>query len=256
MAEIYKLGSILLLLLLLFDIITASSSQWFKIFVEKSIIGNRNNLKEIEETISTTSSVFIIPFLSRLGWPVLGCLLSPTQLLVSAGKISPYYKNSTEDSYVCYTRLVKDLVFGSSLDGTKKWKDYAAHGGKNETNLARGLYVGTLDHCCFYLSRSHPLWLLIDFGEPKAFDTVVLETLVHDVKALLPSAGDVWFGNSPPTTIGDFSNFNLFASFPKFKSGQMMELKRTDKKIKAQYVGIKLNKGHVFYFCSVQIYQS
>ena len=251
MVKTYELGNILLLLLLFMDIITASSSKWFKIFVEKSLIDGRANLKESLETISNTNNLFVIQFLSHFDWPLLSCILSSTQLLLSAGKISPFYKNTTEDSYICYTRLVKDLVFGSTIDGTKIYPPNQEK--KNEQNFVKGLYLGHANYCCWYRTPSFPLWLLIDFEEPKEFDRVLIEGLTYCGTRDLPKAGDVWYSNSS-TTNGDFTNFNFFASFPDFTtSGQIAELKR-DRKITARYVGIKLNSGNILFFCSIQIY--
>ena len=251
MAKIYVLGILLVFLLLLIDVITASNIKWFKVFVEKSLIGDRKNLLESLETVSNTNSLFVVQFLSQFDWPFLGCILSPTQLLLFGGKISPFYKNTTEDTFICYTKLVKDLVYGASIDGTKKF--YAGNVNRNEQNLVKGIYLGKTIYCCWYQTNSFPLWILIGFEEPKAFDRVILETLVNDDSMFLPKAGDVWYSNSS-TTNGDFSHFKLFSSFPDFTtSGQIVELKR-NRKISARYVGIKLNSGYIMYFCSIQIY--
>ena len=226
-------------------------TQWFKIFVEKQQIDGRIYLKDEVKTITNFNPFSVIQIATQFDWALLTCIFSDTELLISSGRISPFYKNTTEESYICFTKSPKDLVFGSSIDGTKVY--YPGLDARNERNLLKGFYLGQHDQCCYYQTVDKPLWLLIDFGRPKTFTTVTITTLGIYSTFHFPKAGDIWISNSS-TTAGDFSKFRRFSAFQDFtQSGQTMELKRK-KPVTAQYVGIMLNSGEVLHICSVFVY--
>ena len=166
----------LTLLALFIDMILSADSSWFKVIVEKSIIdsGTRLNIETV--SISNTNKMYLIQILALVDLSTLGCILSTTELLVTAGKVSPFYKNATQDSYICFTNLPKDLVFGAFLDGSKTYS--LNHEMMTEQNLAKGLSTGVFSpQCLYYTTTSDAPWILVDFGQAKAFDTVVLQTV-------------------------------------------------------------------------------
>ena len=146
------------------------------------------------------------------------------------------------------TKLPKDLAFGSSITGSPP-----AESAKNPTNLAKGAFVGRGNACCLYLDVD-PLWLLVDFGEPRSFDTISIEILTHHTYVIETQPGDIWYSNSSTTTDGDFTNFKKFGSFPLLSTSGQIEIIKRDEKVTARYVGFLANSGVSFHFCHLQIY--
>ena len=250
-----KMIKILFSLLILHGIRVSSKItilEGYQIYVEKTKISDRAYLKEEIEEISNSNQFYILRFLSRFDWVRLGCVLSPTELLLSEGRISPYYRNVTEDTYTCFTKTPKDLVFGSIIDGTKIFSN-SANAIKNEQNLIKGFYMGKYKNCVYYLTNTDPLWVSVDFGKPRRFTTVAITTLFINDNLHKLKAGKIWIGNSS-TSNGDFSGFELFASYPDFtEPGQTMTFKK-ENSVTAQYVGIKQNSGVRFYLCYFLVY--
>ena len=205
--------------------------RWFKIFLEKDITWNYLTKTLV---ISPEMSQFqLIQMASQIKSGRLACITTSTTLIVNAGRISPLYKNQTSDTLTCFTKLPKDLVFGSQISGTKV---YAVGGsGRNEMNLIKGLYVGRTDRCCIYETSSQPLWLLVDFGSPRRFSSVAMTAATTSNLDYLIKAGDIWIGNSSVSN-GDFSGYRRFSSFPDFASSETKEIKKTNS-VTARFVG-------------------
>ena len=168
------------------------------------------------KAITSTNDAYLIQIASELSWATVACVKSATDLFVTSGRISPFYTNSSEVSYTCFTKLHKDLVFGSTIDGAKANSKPI----QSEQNLVNGFYMGDHDQCMYYGIPNVPKWILFDFGEPKTFTHVVFETIHHGGNAYFQRAGKIWYGNSSSTG-GDFSKFNS----PKYVSSNVLILK-------------------------------
>ena len=222
--------------------------QWYKIFLEKTLIEPRLE-SEIIQSISNVGTTTILQVASSFDWVLLACILSSTELLLMNKRVSPLYKNATEDAYKCFTVLPKDLVFGSVIDGSKIYTWTA----RNEQNLIKGLYLGDLNQCCKFDVQDSPPWLVVDFGQPKTFQTVSLTSGRHSsLNSYQIKEGKIWIGNSSMSD-GDFSNFNLFATFPDFDNGET-KVFTSPVQINARYVGIKQNKVEGIFICYWEVY--
>ena len=226
-----------------------SNVRWFRIFVEKQKINARTLLQQKIESISKTESFAVTQIANQFEWAFLACVMSPTELLLISGRISPFYKNLTQESYMCFTRMQKDLVFGSSITGTGIHHPGNEH--KNEQNLIQGFYIGSYDQCCYFESDD-PLWIQIDFGTPRTFQTVSMTTLTITGTVHLLRPGDIWIGNTSSSSPGDFSGFKHFASYSGFVSFQTKAISNSHK-VTSRYVGIKQNSHNIFYLCSLSI---
>ena len=226
--------------------------RWYKIFVEMARIQDESSFAQEKTETGVNAEHFLVLLRAfKLDWATLACVLSPTTIQLSVGLISPFYQNSSEETYTCYTRLHKDLVFGSHLDGTKTFGPGYEH--RNETNLSRGFYMGKVHNCCTYITSSAPLWLLVDLGQPKTFTTVTMTGMGGSNPNNWLGAGNIWYGNSS-TSNGDFSGFVLFDSFSDFTAPSETREVQVPNSVTAQFVGIKLNSGFKLYLCYLQIY--
>ena len=83
--------------IILFSILI-NADRWFKIFVEKNVLDGKELRRSDIKTLSSIHNLYIAQLLSEIHWATLGCILSTTELVVSTGRISPFYKNITEES--------------------------------------------------------------------------------------------------------------------------------------------------------------
>ena len=229
------------------------NAQWTKIFVEKSIIDSRNWLYEsIENYDHSVHDLAVIQFLASVEHSevFLACFLTDTQLLLHGSMFNPLYKNQIQDTYTCYTKMNRDLVFGSSITGMGAY--HPATLGRTEQNLMDGHFNGNHDFCLQFDSLQNPKWILINFGQLNTFTTVSITILTYNFYLL--KAGHIWISNSTSVN-GDFSIYKHFGSFPDFTSGQTLNIKNHfGQSCTAQYVGIEQTEGSSMTICHLTIY--
>ena len=227
-------------------------AQWTKIFVDKPIIDLRMYVyQSFAKNVHFANDLAVIQFISEHSEALLACFLTETQLLFHGGMFSPLYRNQTQDTYTCFTRMNKDFVFGSTITGLGP----PLSPSRSVENLIKGYYNGNHATCLHYYSSGNPKWILVDFGQPKTFTTVSITSIVTDNIGYILKTGHIWISNST-TVNGDFSTYKHFGSFPDFISGQTLDIKKQNgQKVTAQYVGIQQTTStHSMMICDLRIY--
>ena len=138
-----------MIIICIFGIVSCYDAKLSIVLVDKTIIDGWTRMQGLLIPFSSDIPVIQkiqVQLFQQYDWALLYCIVSPTQMLLTEGKISPLYKNQTTEYYSCFTKLPKDYVFGSQIDGTKIYGSVSLEI-RNERNLARGYNMGSLSHC-------------------------------------------------------------------------------------------------------------
>ena len=233
--------------------VNIETASWQRTFVEKRKIDKRVSSVFQEEivTIHSTKSYYVLPEAFAHDWVTSVCILSSTELLLSTVRISPYYEsNDVSNSYVCFTNLPRDLVFGKTIIGPSIVHQTNLH--KTEQNLVKGFYNGQTGFCSYYISNSVDKWIEVDLGSPQLVTAVSFSTIKYSSSSFYLKAGDIWIGNSSSVN-GDFSTgFDLFASYSDFSNAEHREI-RGQHQMTGRFLGIKQNSGSIMYMCDLMV---
>ena len=165
--------------------------------------------------------------------------------LVVSPLFNPTYYGPT---FLCYTRLEKDYIVGSSVT-------YSSYNptipSRTAANLAKGVY-DTIDYrtCSGTDDNTIDPWILFDLGEKKTIREIRIRTSPSDQHP----ADDVQVkvGRSPPSTAGDFSTFRFFGQLPNPTEEGKLYIFKHDVPMKGRYISIqKLGSVPLLVICQV-----
>ena len=128
------------------------NKKWSKILLDQDMIDEIvQYIFKATKSLIDTSNMFYVIQTAMLHYPeaTLVCIMSPSELLFAASRVSPLYINQTSDTKLCFTSLRRDLVPNATATGmdifAKPWFEM-----RNAANLVTFPFMGKYDRCVDY----------------------------------------------------------------------------------------------------------
>lgn len=190
-------------------------------------------------------------------WCKLWCAVpstSPTSCLVSSIVVMPAYQETdTSDALICHTTRPKELATNTVITGGGVRTNTAQ---RTTANLVDGIYDHNNDACFATKDSERHQWFLLDFGEPKWFQHVILHAQ-NDINAPTRFFNvEVLVGNVTGSTHSDFDAYDQFGVFPGAAVvAQVVEMKSA-KPVSARFVAVRKHDdtGIFFQACHVEVF--
>ncbi|XP_047476161.1 uncharacterized protein LOC125029996 [Penaeus chinensis] len=169
---------------------------------------------------------------------------------------SAYVEADLADAIACYTRRLKDLVVGASIEGSPVHPKFPL---RVKENLIDGIFYQDENNKCYRTDNNlNRPWFALDFGTTVTFRFVKLFAQALGALSMVNTIADVEVrvGMAAVTTPGDFSSYQFFGNFtgPAVEFGQVIVLE-SPASVTSRFLSVqKMQDGERLQVCHIEVY--